>query len=40
MLTHSEIPEVEYDKIDLEEIIIKFEKVIAFIKQKKKEAKL
>jgi len=40
MLAPSKIPDIEYDKINLEEIIIKFEKGLAFIKQKKKEAKL
>ena len=40
MLNPPEIPETEYNKIDPEEIIIKLEEVLAFIKQKKKEAKL
>jgi hypothetical protein len=39
MLTPSDIPKFEYDQINFEEIIIKLEEVLAFIRQKKKETK-
>jgi len=38
MLNSSEIQKLDYDKINVEEIIIKLEEVLAFIKKRKKEA--
>jgi len=40
MQTPNNSPEIEYDKVDPEEIIIKLREVLAFIQKKKQEGKL
>jgi len=40
MQTSNNSPEIEYDKVDPEEIIIKLREVLAFIQKKKQEGKL
>ena len=40
MQTLNNPPEVEYDKVDPEEIIIKLREVLAFIQKKKQEGKI
>ena len=40
MLTSSETPVIEYDKVDPEEIIIKLKEILAFIQKKKLESKI
>lgn len=40
MQTPNNLPEVGYDKVDTEEILIKLREVLAFIQKKKQEGKI